>query len=365
MTTTSLTTIAQLPCYQDHPLPFAKLVGVVRRHLADLVEHPFTTSRETDDLVILDQRGTRVLLAWTVGAEAVPQGVLTLSVGPSPAVGKPVLRPDHAPLCEHLAAALQRLTGPGRVQWHKMACTMSSEWVELLSDALPGLQAGHAVASEPIPGPGQLRPARTVDRAAMPPRTARPAAADTRIWSSDLTEALRGMDSLLSLTEIPEARPAWPDPSGPVAANVFGSDAETAEGRGDGANFLRVARRSQLAQSRIIALRRRAIRTPARSLAASWRAAGVCDPSLAALRHYIYTPDARDEPPPPSTHLRLATHAITLTLVATALPVGAAMMTYNLLRGEDIRATAHMTTLTGLGLAVLAGNPGLAQLIGA
>jgi hypothetical protein len=85
------------------------------------------------------------------------------------------------------------------------------------------------------------------------------------------------------------------------------------------------------------------------------------------MRECIYAPleGQSDAETRPSVPLRLATHAISLSLVATALPIGAAMMTYNLLKGEDIKVTARLTTLTGLALTVLAGNPHLAQLIGA
>lgn len=53
-----------------------------------------------------------------------------------------------------------------------------------------------------------------------------------------------------------------------------------------------------------------------------------------------------------SVKLRLATHAINATLIVIALPVGASMMTYSLLRGESLttsaRALAVMGTLMGL-----------------
>ncbi len=53
-----------------------------------------------------------------------------------------------------------------------------------------------------------------------------------------------------------------------------------------------------------------------------------------------------------SVKLRLATHAINATLIVIALPVGASMMTYSLLRGESLttsaRALAIMGTLIGL-----------------
>ncbi|WP_156790703.1 hypothetical protein [Rhodobacter ferrooxidans] len=55
----------------------------------------------------------------------------------------------------------------------------------------------------------------------------------------------------------------------------------------------------------------------------------------------------------PSTQMRLATHAVNSTLIIVALPVGAALLTYSLLRGEDMRLSARAVALTGAVLGVL------------
>ena len=48
---------------------------------------------------------------------------------------------------------------------------------------------------------------------------------------------------------------------------------------------------------------------------------------------------------------RLSATAMDATLVIVCLPVGAAMLTYHVFRGGEIRHTAHMMTITGLFLA--------------
>jgi hypothetical protein len=55
----------------------------------------------------------------------------------------------------------------------------------------------------------------------------------------------------------------------------------------------------------------------------------------------------------PSTQMRLAVHAVNATLIVVALPVGAALLTYSLLRGEDMRLSARAVALTGAALGVL------------
>ncbi|NUB42936.1 hypothetical protein GEU84_000930 [Fertoebacter nigrum] len=48
---------------------------------------------------------------------------------------------------------------------------------------------------------------------------------------------------------------------------------------------------------------------------------------------------------------RLAVHALNATLVLVSLPVGAAMITYSVLRGEDMRLSGRAMALTGAALA--------------
>lgn len=73
------------------------------------------------------------------------------------------------------------------------------------------------------------------------------------------------------------------------------------------------------------------------------------DPDLARLRAALY-PEV-DLPIPGSYQMRLAAYTMNATLVMVALPVGAAMMTYSLVRGESMRQTS--VALVGTGLTTL------------
>lgn len=53
-------------------------------------------------------------------------------------------------------------------------------------------------------------------------------------------------------------------------------------------------------------------------------------------------------PPGASMQLRLAAHAMNATLMVVCLPVGAAMMTYSVLRGGDLRLSARFMVATGV-----------------
>jgi hypothetical protein len=82
----------------------------------------------------------------------------------------------------------------------------------------------------------------------------------------------------------------------------------------------------------------------------------LADPQVdeaARIRTALFQPD----PDRPTTALRLAAHTINATMIVIAMPVGMAAMTYTMLRGENLTASARMLAL--LGLAVGAQNAGL------
>lgn len=78
---------------------------------------------------------------------------------------------------------------------------------------------------------------------------------------------------------------------------------------------------------------------------------------LHRIRDAIYAPDpeaeAAEAAARPSLPARLAAHALNLALIVTALPLGAALMVYTLLRGEDLRLSARMVAVAGTAMAVL------------
>lgn len=156
MAASSLSTIAQLLCYQSLPVNFAKLIGEVDSILEQELDCLFKVSWDCDSVASFDQTGTRVLLAWTEHPGHGLSGILTLSVGPSPLSGKPVMRPDHEALAMRLADHLSKRAQSLNILWHRMACHMTPEWVDLLIDALPPdlpeLEAADADLARPKQG---------------------------------------------------------------------------------------------------------------------------------------------------------------------------------------------------------------------
>lgn len=74
---------------------------------------------------------------------------------------------------------------------------------------------------------------------------------------------------------------------------------------------------------------------------------------LSRIRAALYDPVETDAAAPASAQLRLATHAMNATLIMVWLPLGAAVMTYSLLKGDDIHLSARLMVATGtiVGLA--------------
>lgn len=66
---------------------------------------------------------------------------------------------------------------------------------------------------------------------------------------------------------------------------------------------------------------------------------------LHRVRTALYPETATPERP--NTQIRIAAHTLNSTLIIVSLPVGAALLTYSLLRGEDIQLSARAMAVTG------------------
>lgn len=75
------------------------------------------------------------------------------------------------------------------------------------------------------------------------------------------------------------------------------------------------------------------------------------DDTLIRLREALYPSNPQDLAAP-STQIRLATHCLNATLILVWLPMGAAVMTYSLLKGEDFRLSSRLIAAAGTILTV-------------
>lgn len=141
-----------------------------------------------------------------------------------------------------------------------------------------------------------------------------------------------------------------------LSTNFFANlDFEPSKDSSSNINLMRVSKRSNVARSRLLALRRKVARS---TQSRARQPNNVSDRSirdLRAMRAHIFK-DVAAQVQQYSLPLRIATHSINLALILAVLPIGAASLTYNLLRGEDIAITARLTTLAGLVLVVVGGH---------
>ena len=68
---------------------------------------------------------------------------------------------------------------------------------------------------------------------------------------------------------------------------------------------------------------------------------------LSRVRAALYDPVEDAPAQGSSAQLRLATYAMNTTLIVVWLPLGAAVMTYGLLKGADINLSARLLVATG------------------
>ncbi len=131
---------------------------------------------------------------------------------------------------------------------------------------------------------------------------------------------------------------------------------EMGQDTGSNINLMRVSKRSNVARSRLLALRRKVARCTHSHLRRADATLG--DRSIRDLRamraHIFY--DAAEKVQQYSLPLRIATHSINFALIIAVLPIGAASLTYSLLRGEDIAITGRLATLAGLVLVFGGGH---------
>lgn len=68
---------------------------------------------------------------------------------------------------------------------------------------------------------------------------------------------------------------------------------------------------------------------------------------LARIRLALYPPPSEADMPVHSTQMRLAAHCMNATLIVVWAPLGAAVMTYALLRGENMQMSARLMAVAG------------------
>ena len=292
MTYASLSTIAQLVCCPETPVNFARMVGDLDSVLSRFGDAQRQLSWDCEDVAIFDLPGTRIMLGW---ADQTGRGnsCLSVAVGPSPVPARPGARDGHDALCVRLVERVQSRLEPRAVVWHQVEGVADAETIDTLIEALPRLDdiatAGSGPPEAEIITEPQATPEPQSATAAPEPATEAPKPQFRPRSSRPPRQPY-----------LRRATAAKPKPQAP---------AETANDPPD------------LPRQR--------------------------DPELARLRAALYEPQETEEPEAPSAQMRLAVHAMNATLIVVYAPLGAAVMTYALLKGEDMKLSARILMLAG------------------
>lgn len=323
-------TIAQVLYPNELELDFARIVSELETVLTRLGGCDAQLHWDTEDLVTFDLPEAHILLATAEFGRSSQGNCLTVSVGPSttPQDGETPAAPDrfsalsalggmdHATLCSRLVERVQGRFVPAAILWQEIEALVDSDLVESLNAELPNLRV--------VPKDG----APATDRSA--PRQRASVKAPALVHTSDQAPA----------PQAPRPAVAAPVLAAPIAA-VPAAPMTAAPPKRAGMGLF-----ASGAQKHAEALPSVANDVPDLPLPQ--------DQALQRLRGALYpAAEEVEEEQRPSTQIRLAAHCLNATLILVYAPLGAAVMTYALLKGEDIRFSARMMAVVGtvVGLA--------------
>lgn len=341
-------TIAQLVYADKQPLNFARLVGDLQASLTQLYGAELTFEWDCEDIAFFDLPATRIALGWDEKPGKGYSACMTVSVGALPHA-RPHVRPlracdGHEDICSRIVEQLHGRFPALAILWHQTEEQLTSDLLDRLIEDLPPLM--------------QLFPFEEPDWVADAMARQSPGRA----------VALRGAE-VANEPAMKEAAPiAQPIPEAviaPVAEAAAGPVADRVPQPGENSTELVHLKFSASSADTRARARARA-KAQARSIAAPLPEVANDRPALpqprdrdlTRLRDALYLADPDAAPAPLSTQLRLTAHALNATLILVWAPLGVAVMTYSLLKGEDMKLSARMMVLTGLFATALGGPIG-------
>ena len=308
MSAASPSTLAQLLFSTPPCMNFADIVDELE---AVLARYPATNRvlwRDGGDVAIFDLDGSRVVLGFADALVGPHVACLTVSVGTGPDIGGPSPLADRrTALCRKIADRLSTRYPFDSVVWHETPSPVTPDLIGRMVETLAAGGEPTRLPQEPAVEIDRLLARMSVEleiRQVNPVTNfARPDQPSFTPLSVRPPRARIKLPAALRPASVPEAPPA----TAPAEAAVVANDRPT------------------LPQNH--------------------------DADAARIRAALYPPEEEVVDERPSTQMRLAVHAMNATMIVALLPVGAAMMTYSILRGEDIRLSGRMMALTGLVLA--------------
>jgi hypothetical protein len=297
-------TIAQLVFADPQPLNFARVVGDLHTVLARFRGSSLRIEWDCEDIAMFDLPEARIVLGWNDQPGKGYSACLTVSVGPLPTAPPISVETNgHESMCSRLIERLQSRFPATAILWHQTDQPVSADLLDALVERLPAL-----MELFPFQEPAWMADAITEPAASSaPPRHSK---------AEDITEPDPKSETAA------QVRPEAPPPLPPREASPRP------------ARHARARLRARIANDRPQLPRLR-------------------NSELSRIRAALYDPVEADLQQGNATQIRLASHAMNATLIMVWLPLGAAVMTYGLLKGDDIHLSARLMVATGtiIGLA--------------
>lgn len=314
MAAQEISTIAQLLYGDQQTVDFARIVSELDAVLTRMRGQEVVITWDCDDLVTFDVPETRILLAWAETGRRNHGGCLSVAVGPNPASDAAGPRAEHDVLCSRLVERIQGRYHPTAILWRQVDGPISAEEIDAMQESLV------SPAQSDLPSIDSILD--DLSRADLQRAEARANQTDPR--------AVRTPELSRMAMEPSVGEPAAP--ARPARIVPRRQKARSAAGRQAGRPITEVANDKPhlpLPKSAELARLREALYP-------------VEDPAQAEA----------EAKPVYSTQMRLAAHTMNATLIVVYAPLGAAVMTYSLLRGEDMRLSGRVMALVGTFLAL-------------
>ena len=335
MTKSQFGTIAQLVYADAQPLNFARVVGDLHSIMERFRGSELRFEWDCEDLAFFDLPDARIVLGWDDQPGKGYSACLTVSVGPPPTIPPQPGADGHEQMCSRLVERLQGRYPATAILWHQTEAHLTADLIDRLIDTLPPLmqlfpfeEPDWVAAAMARQSPGRavaLRGAESSPEAAGNPADAAAPASGTFAASSAAITAVLAAAVMSAFPATPAvAAPAWASASAPAKVRSAAPAKVSAVAPAKDSAVVIANDRPDLPRTRVGELAR----------------------VRAAL--YAVDPEAAAVAERPSNQLRLAAHAMNATLIMVWPPLGAAVMTYSLLKGEDMQLSARLMVLTGL-----------------
>lgn len=326
-------TTAQLVYANAQRLNFARLVGECHETLAQQHGKSLTFQWGCEDIAFFDLPSMRIALGWSDKPGRGYSCCITISVGQLPTISTRLEVVRYAKSCSRMVEWLHRRHPALAIRWHQSEEPLSDKLMERLIEELPPLMelfpfqepnwVADAMARQ---SPSRAVALRQSDKQNEPSR------------KPSQTHAPHHHEGLVEPAASPEVDLSQMRGQMRTDLKVLNFKSQSASSK----------RQSRARERAIASFRAKGNLAAVPKANSAFTRSGVRKRELTQVHDALYRQNSMDASAVLSTPMRLAVHALNATLIVVWAPLGAAVMTYSLLKGEDLTLSARLMVLTGL-----------------